>query len=400
MSFGSSVGASLYVPFTDCTIEADPGLFFPEVMMGQRDKQIFALYGQSIYSGGVSAPVFPTNGIPLLVGAIGVDGGLIPGAAAAGTGQGVVAGSVSNTTTLTASVAAGATTVHVAAAASISIGTVIQIDINVPSVPSTAECRKAASVSGTTITLDVALNYTHQSGAVVYATITSGNYTHTIIQQNLLPSWTIEKCLGGYQSEQYVGCRVGKYDLKCEASNTEVNFTADIIGKGVSVLDTPSTVSVINEAPYIFAGLNLYALGASIAQAGSLEIAIDNALKPTYTFNQSHDLQFLTPTTRQVNGTFDAVFTSLDDTDWGYFNKMLSRTGAGTQGSLVANFAGAGGTSLAITLAQINLSKYADDLKLDDVIMSSISYEGSLALGDTPPTTISATAVNVSYLPY
>jgi hypothetical protein len=399
VTFGASVGASLYVPFTDCTIEADPGLFFPEVMMGQRDKQIFALYGQSIYSGGVSAPVFPTNGIPLLVGAIGADGGLIPGATAYGTGQGVTGASLSTSTTLSASAAPGARTITVASAASYAQGDIIQIGSNSASgTIQTAECRMAASIAGSVITLDVTLNYAHDSGAAVK--IATGLFTHTIIQQNLLPSWTIEKCLGGYQSEQYVGCRVGKYDMKCEASNTEVNFTADIIGKGVNVLDTPSTVSVINEAPYIFAGLNLYALGASIAQAGSLEIAIDNALKPTYTFNQSHDLQFLTPTTRQVNGTFDAVFTSLDDADWGYFSKMLDRAGAGTQGSLVANFAGAGGTSLAITLAQINLSKYADDLKLDDVIMSSISYEGSLALGDTPPTTISAIAVNVSYLPY
>lgn len=58
---------------TGCTIDEDPGLFYPQVMQGQRDANIYGVYGQYVVSGTIDGPLFPSNGIQLLTYAIGTD---------------------------------------------------------------------------------------------------------------------------------------------------------------------------------------------------------------------------------------------------------------------------------------------------------------------------------------
>jgi len=267
-------------------------------MMGVRDVNVFALYGERKNAGDISAPLFPSNGIELLVAAIGTDG---------------------------------------------------------------------------------------------TPTSSGSQYVHTISPANALPSLTIEKNIGGYQSLQFPGSKIDKYTLKLGASDTEAEFTASVISKSVAVLDTPSTpISITNESPFVFAEATLSLFGTTVSQVSNISLDIENGLKPTYTFNGSHDLQFLTPVTRKISGQMDVVFDSLDDDTWGYFTKMQNQT----QGALSFTLAHPSGASIVITLNQINISKYADALKLEDVVMSTLDFEASYSLTSSPPASIGAVITN------
>jgi hypothetical protein len=279
------------------SIESDPGLFFPQLVMGIRDVNVFALYGERKNAGDISAPFFPSNGLELFVSAIGTD---------------VVTGS-------------------------------------------------------------------------------APSYTHTITPTNTLASLTIEKNLGGSQSLQFPGSKIGKYSLKLAASDTEAQFTASVISKSVNILTSPSAISVTNEMPFVFSEAQLTVFGNVVVQASNITIDIDNGLKPTYTFNNSRDLEFLTPVTRKISGQFDVVFDSLNDSAWGYFNLMNTEV----QGALVIALTHPGTAgSLTITLPQINISKYADSVKLEDVIMTTLDFTASYDLAAGTPSSIGAAVVN------
>lgn len=71
--FGTAVAPTSFLPMSSNTFEVDPGWFSPEVMQGVRDGQIYNLYGEATYNGTVAGPLFPGNGIALLVYAIGTD---------------------------------------------------------------------------------------------------------------------------------------------------------------------------------------------------------------------------------------------------------------------------------------------------------------------------------------
>jgi hypothetical protein len=72
-AFGTAAPPTTFQPQTTNSFEVDPGWFTPEVMQGVRDGQIYNLYGEATYNGTIGGPVFPSNGIPLLVYAIGTD---------------------------------------------------------------------------------------------------------------------------------------------------------------------------------------------------------------------------------------------------------------------------------------------------------------------------------------
>lgn len=375
------------------SLSTDPGLFFPHLMMGQRDLQIFPLYGQQKNSGSFGGPLFPSNGILSLISAIGFDGGGTNFSAGGATG--VTGTSPGNATTLSAQANAGATSVTVASATGYATNGYVQIDTNANGV-STTECRKITNVVSTTLTLDTALTYTHSSGAAVHTV--SAPFTHTIVQGNTLPSMTIEQNTGGYQSLQYFGCRSDKFSMKAAVGDSALSYTSDITAMGVNVLATPTPISgVTSESPYVFAEGTISFGGQTLAQCTNVEIDIENSIKGTYTFNQSHNLQFLTPISRKVSGKLDVVWTSFNDATWGYFNQMLPT--AGTQFVLSATFAHPGtGGSVTFTMPQVNISKYADDIKMEDVIITSLNYEASMQVSTT--STINSTIVNSAWLAY
>jgi hypothetical protein len=206
----------------------------------------------------------------------------------------------------------------------------------------------------------------------------AGPYVHTISQANLLPSLTVEKNLGGYQSLQFAGCRVNKFTLKAPVGNSPVEVTADLMGQSVAVLTSPTAVSVTNEIPFVFSEAAVTLGTHARADIGNIQIDIENGVKETYTYSGQHGPSFLTPVTLHVTGSFDVVWSSLNDATYGDFSTMEN----GTLGALSLTLAhpGGGGYSVALTLPEVALTKFGSVVKLDDVIMSTISFEASKSL--------------------
>lgn len=384
-TFGTPVGATTFLPMSANTMEVDPGWFSPNLMQGFRDKQIYNLQGEQKLAGAITGPIFPSNAMALMVASIGAD---------AAPGAGVTGAAGTGSSTLSSGTSAGATTVTVASAAGFSVGQVVQIDVNNTTGPTTAECRKISSIATNTLTLDSSLTYAHASSAPVVGVVAP--YTHTISQANTLPSLTVEKNLGSFQSLQFAGCRANKFDLKAPVGNSPVEITADMMAQSVQVLNSPTVISVVNEAPFVFAEAALTIYGSARAEATNVAVSVENGVKETYTFG-NHGPAFLTPVNLHVSGTIDLVWSSLNDPTYGDFSRMQSNTLGALTFSLT--HPSSGGT-ITINLPQIALSKYANDLKADDVILSQLTYEASRPLSGASQYTISATVVNSVYTAY
>lgn len=299
VTFGVPVIPTATTPFTECTINPDPGQFSPPVLMGVREQQVFNGYGQYKFAGAVGGPLFPTNGIPFLVYAIGTD-----------------------------------------------------------------------AVSGTV-----------------------APFSHAVTAQDLLSSMTIEKDLGGFQSEQYAGCRVNKIVISSAATDSAVSFTADVIAQSSVILNTPSSMpAVANENFFVFSDaslMNLFGnpIGAVIT---NISMTLDNQIKANYTHDGNHNVNFLTPTARHVSGTFTVVWTSLNDPTFGFYNEMFG----GNTGSLETIWRNAGtGNLVQMNIPRIALKKTTDDIKINDTIMQTVSFEGFYDLADGLPS-ISMTVLN------
>lgn len=456
--FGMAVAATSFQPSMGNTMEEDPGWFSPAVMQNLRDKQVYNLYGEAKYTGTLSGPLFPSEAMELLVCSIGKDAAVGYGVAApnaspssttttaaslAGattlsltsatgfvTGQQIVVDTggyqefrlISNvvsttitladallwphasgatvssgtTTTLSALSSANATTVTVTSATGIVAGTtIIQIDVNSVSGTRTSEIRKVTTVVSTTLTLDSALTYGHANASQV--NIVVAPFSHQIIEQNTLPSLTVEKNIGGYQSLQFAGCRVGKFNVKAPVGNTPVEVAVDVSGQSVATLTTPTGVTLVNEEPYVFAEANLTMFTTLRTEVSTVNLAIDNGLKETYTYSNQHGPSFITPCTLMVNGTIDLVWDSLTDATYGDFNRMANGTLGALQFTLV--HPSSAGT-ITFNLPQIVLSKYANDLKMEDVVMSTLTFEASRPLAGATLFTVAATVVNNTYTAY
>ena len=453
--FGTPVTASTFLPMTGNTMEEDPGWFSPPLMQNARDLQIYNLYGQAKYTGALDGPLFPSNAIELLVASIGADaitGWGVYGTIATPTsttlsvasnagdtditltsptgfviGQEIIVGTggaqearlISNvvgpvvtvadalayahpsltaavtgtTTTLSSPVVAPTSTIDVTSATGIVNGTIIQVDVNTVSGGFTSEVRKVTNVAVNTLTLDFDLTSDHASGAQVI--IVTSPYAHTVSQQNTLPSLTVEKNIGGYQSLQFAGCRVGKFDLKAPTSNEPVTITADMTGREVAVLDMPTPVAVTYENPFVFAEANLTIYDTLRTEVSNVGVTIDNGLKETYTYSNFHGPSFITPVTLHTSGSIDLVFDSLDDPTYGDFTRMADGTLGALSFSLV--HPSSAGT-ITINLPQIALSKYANPLSMTDVVMSNLTYEATR--GPVAGYTVQATVMNSAYLPY
>lgn len=384
--FGTPVVANATLPMSANTMDEDPGWFSPTLMQGVRDKQIYNLQGEAKFAGAVTGPLFPSNAMEFLVASIGQD---------AAPGYGVTGTSPTSSTTLAAPITANSTAFSLTSATGYAIGSIIQADVNVPATPTTTEVRKIATLTGTTGTVDVAWKYAHASGVAV--SVVTAPFTHTINQSNSLASLTVEKNMGGFQSLQFAGCRVNKFDLKAPVGNTAPEITVDLMGQSVAVLSSPTAVSVANELPYVFTEASLSIFGGARNDVSNTAISIENGLKDTYTYSGQHGPSFLTPISVHASGTIDVVWSSLTDSTYGDFTHMTS----GTLGAFAFTLAHAGGGgTITINLPQITLSKYGSDVKFDDVVRSSLTYEASRPLSGSSQYTVSATVVNGSYLQY
>ncbi len=292
VTFGTPVAATDFVPALGNTLAQDPGWFTPSVMQAVRDAQIYNLYGEQKNAGNVNAPLFPSNGIPFLVAAIGND-----------------------------------------------------------------------TVSGTT-----------------------PSFTHTIAEANTLHSLTVEKNIGNFESLQFAGTRVSKYSIKATAGNTPAEFTADLVAQSVAILTTPTTVVTVNEEPFVFAEFTLTSGVNILQQATNFQLDIDNVLKETYTFSQSNEVSFLTPTALKVSGSFDVVFDDLSAGLYDFFTQVKS----GTQAALTFKLAHPSGDSIEFSMPLVTLSKSNQDTKPEAVVMETIDFQAMYSAGAT----ISAVVVN------
>lgn len=456
-TFGTPVAATTFLPMMSNTMEEDPGWFAPHLMQGVRDLQIYNLYGEAKYQGAVSGPIFPSNAMAVLVASIGADAAVgygvagtpttptsttLNGSTSAGatsitvtsatgfaTGQEViidtganievrkisnvvsttitvadalyfphssgVAVSTATTTTLNGALTAPTTTVVVTSATGITQNSFIQIDVNSVSGTTTSEVRKVTNVVTNTLTIDTAISYNHANGAQVILVTTP--YVHQIVEANTLPSLTVEKNIGSFQSLQFAGCRVGKFELKAPVGNSPVEVSVDLSGQSVQVMNTPTAISVANELPYVFAEASLTLFGNVRSDVSNNSVTIDNGLKETYTYSGSHGPAFITPVTLHTSGAIDVVFDSLNDATYGDFNRMANGTLGQYQFSLIHP---TNGGTITIFQPQIVLSKFANDLKVEDVIMSTLSYEASMELTGNTQFTIMAIVINNTYLPY
>jgi hypothetical protein len=299
------------------------------------------------------------------------------------------------TTTMSAPSVATATTITVTSATGIVNGTIIQIDVNSVTGGFTSEVRKVTNVATNTLTLDVALTYAHATGSVV--TIVSTPFTHTVQDAPSLPSFTIEKNVGNFQSLQFAGTRIGKMDVKAPVGNNPIDITADVTGRSVAILTTPSQVSILNEQPYVFAEANLVFNNNVRSDIRNVNITIDNGLKTTYTYSNNRGPAFITPVTLHVSGSFEAVWSSFNDPTFGDFLQMQQ----GNLASLNISFVHATtNNTVTLTINQVALNKFANDIKMEDVILSSLNFEASKPVTGAFQNTITATIADTQYLPF
>lgn len=221
---------------------------------------------------------------------------------------------------------------------------------------------------------------------------TTPMFTHTITEANVLPSLTVEKNIGNFESLQFAGARVSKYSIKASSGNSAAEFTADIIAQSVAILSTPTTVVTVNEEPFVFAEFTLTSGVNILKQATNFQLNIDNVMKETYTFNQSSELQFLTPTALKVSGSFDVVFDDLSATTNNFFTQAQS----GTQAALKFKLAHPAGMSIEFDMPLVTLSKTNQDTKPESVVMETIDFEAMYSGGAT----ISAIVTNGVATPY
>lgn len=458
-SFGVPVAATTFLPMASNNMEQDPGWFAPHLMQNLRDYQVYNLQGEAKFSGAVTGPIFPINAMEVTVASIGADA--IPGwgvAAPAATststtitasttvgatsltlnsgtgfaiGQQVVVDTgfnqefreisnvVTNTVTLSdglslahasgitvttgvgtttsASSIAGATTITVTSAAGLAIGNVIQIDVNSVSGVTTSEVRKITTIATNTLTLDVALVYAHGTGVQVFAVNAVGPFTHTINEQNSLPSLTVEKAIGGFQSLQFAGCKVGKFDLKMPTGNNAAELTVDLSGQSAAILDSPTPIDITQDIPFVFAEASASIFGDARPETSNVGVTIDNGLKETYTYSGHHGPSFITPVILHANGAMDVVFDSLNDTVYGDYQRLDQQTLGTFQFALVhPNSNG----SIVFNMPQVVYSKYGNDLKMEDVVMSTMTYEASRPIVGGNQWTVQATVTNDVYVAY
>lgn len=373
-TLGTPVLPTDFIDVDSCTLQADPGWFSPAVITASRSKQVYDGYGQAKIEGNVENPLYPAMGVSLLAGSIGIDGA---------PGLGVTSVGASAITTLSASAAVGATTVTVTSATGIAANDIIQIDVNSATGPTTSECVTVVSIATDTLTITPALVYSHAASVSVLLAPANPTFQHIIIPSNTLPSFTIEKNLGDFQSEQYSGCRVNKLTLKAQSTNTPVSVTQAILGTGWNPLSTPSPIArLANQSIYTFAGASLTQTinGTSatlVAQAQNLTVNIDNGLQVEYTMANSNFPQFNTPGAIVANGDVELIWSSLTDPNWGYFQNM--GPGAAADFNLAFDFqipnTGTATSSISVIYPKAKISKLVDDMKLDAVIKSTITFE-------------------------
>ncbi len=449
-----------FTPFTSCTVEYDPALFSPPVMIGVRSTHIYNLSGDEKIAGAVGAPLYSVNGIPLLVWSVGPDGSALNGifgTAIVASGSTITAGSSTSfaaaavvsitltgivgtfavgqailivgstdgilgpvqrpdvvaitafstpTVTCTATKFAHTGTIAItvvgstvasggaAAASTVTVTTgqgalfttndIVTIDAN--GTTTTAESKKA-TVAGDVLTVDTPFDFSHAASAVVYHVSTLGIFWHTVPLGDV-PSFTMEKNIADTQSLQFAGCRIGKMTLHAPMGNNACTIAADIAGSALQIVDMPTTPVTSPSPPYIFKEASLSIFNVGRFESYNHQLVLDNSLKETRTYSGFGLPAYVTATDLHVNGTFDAIWDSFDDSTTGYFKKMKD----GTEGDF--NFTlqhASDGSFINWDCPKVRLSKDNTAPTPANIAMQSLAFEARLPLENTNPSTVTLT---------
>lgn len=358
------------MPFSGNTLNTDPGLFFPELMIGTRSYEAFPLYGEQKNVGNVEASLFASNGIQFLVYSIGTDVSQT-GSVSSVVKNGTLAAAAKGATTLVY-------TVTTATSAPV-VGDYLQIGpakgtFGTLTAPDPAGALFVTKVTGVTGAGPYTLTVAAIPSAVAATAVAQkcvAPFWHNVAQKSLLPSVTVEKNIGGTQSLLFGGCRVGKYSIKAATENSEASFTADLVAQWVQILTTPSAFQFVTEMPFVFAEYTLNWNTTQMKQSSNLSLDITNGAKPIYCFNGTHDLQFLPLTQLKVTGTFTAVWDSLSTGSYDLWSQMFNQHDAGLTFTMKH---ATGGTAIRLFMTHARLAKDTIDPKMSDVVMEKVSF--------------------------
>lgn len=396
--FGTPVAATQFSDAMSTSLKPDPGLFYPSQMIGVRDSSVFPLYGQQKLQGSIDGMLVPTNAIDLLIYGIGGDAGnpLTSGPTSLlGLTGTSVGGGWATTIAGAGTLAAGATTFNVTSATGIANNQFVQFGTTNTPAGNVPEVRKIINITGVAVTLDTATSFDHTIGVSgVAITQVQAPFLHNVIQQNYLKSLTVEKNIGGFQSERYAGTKVGKIALKAPATNNPVTMTSDVMAKGWTIMNTPtSIVQVTPDAPFVFSEASLTLNSTTIYETYNLNVNIDNKMGETWT--NAAAPQFITAQGLVVTGSFDAVFGSLNDATIGFLNQTM--IGAATA-PLTLTLQHPAGNSITLTMPTVQFNTDDVQIKPDTIVTETINFTATYS--PSSPKTISAVVANGAWLAY
>jgi hypothetical protein len=443
-TLGTPVAAALYVPFSDTSLEKDPGLVEVKTARAQRELTTYVVPGEQKITGGLSFPLFSIMGMALVVGGIGYDRAVTGVAFAApisttlssdgttsddhihtvagftagqvikigttvdpeyfvvetstgptpftidlvgtlahdhASGVAVVSGDVLN-----AAVLAAATTIYTIGAWT--PGQIMQIGTG-----ATAECRAVATCSAGpgpyTVTFTTALLYGHAQYDPVVRVVAP--FMHDIQQQNALPSFTLESNLGGLESIQYAGCVVNKLTIK-GTTKTEAQVTVDLICKADAQI-TPTVPSYSADQPFVLAGTTLDVFGSSDTAIESFELTVDNMVDPRYTYSGNRVPTYLPSKGRAVELKVTESLQAMT-----YYGDLPSATStsAPTSGAETVTLV-SGSDQVIFAMPQMAIMKLSQPIKVGETIVQDISLKawlGALA------SSMTATIISSQNLPY
>ncbi len=403
-TFNTATPPTQLEPFSEFTLEPpDTGLFYPKTTMGVRETEVFPLYGQVKATGNLGGGLFPVNGILAWIAAVGTDGSQ-SGTAAATAKNGTVAAAAKGATTLTYTVtnttpAPAVNDIFVIGPSA--VGTLGATSLGTIANPS--QVVKVTAVSGTgpyTLTVDAipyAITATNDIAQAVQAP-----FFHAVIPTQRPISLTVERNIGGYQSQQYTGTMVNTYKLTLPTTNAEASFTAGLSAAGFDILDTPSAVESLTDPapPFVFAEGSISLFGTTVNTLDNLSFELSNEVKENWTVSSPHLPTFVTPTSRTLKGDCSAVFFSLDDPTYGYFKNWNPVLGTPTSATVSITLAHPStGGSFFISFPQVNVQKVGTEIKEGDIIKQTLSLGMSYQLSST--SLFSSYFTNASvYAPY
>src|SRR6185437_1400318 len=212
----------------------------------------------------------------------------------------------------------------------------------------------------------------------------TGPYVHTMTPKEAgIPSFTVEKNLGGLTSMQFKGCVMNKFDLEL-LTNAPARMTADILPQIDTTPFTPSTPSFVADSPFALANYSVSIFGVANPLVRSIKLSIDNKAKNTFTFSGVRYSTLNFASSRVMTGEVVVILQSMATQ---YADAM-----AGTYGALVATLSQGSAASCVFTLPKIQWGKPSQPVKLGELILQTLPFTAFFIAGQ--PYDIQAVVTN------